>query len=319
MRPDLIHTTCLALVAASLLGCSSTSSGEQKGSEVEQLGPTETVPWDPAIMEDDRKVGFILAEIDRKMRIWNSVVLEGREAKDASRLDLIESSLRYEASKHTATLIGQLEVGAPSNRQIAAAALGFSESPEVLGPLIAALDDPSDQVVANALLGLSTLHDPATPTAPIANKLADISQPIAVRSNACRALRSLDLSSLEAGERDRVIDAARGALGDEESALRVQGALIIAQVGDVDSIDRVARHLADESTLVARAASRSLARLGSVDHSQQGRVVRALTAAFTGVDDKQVRLAILHDLQVLTKRNYGEDDDAWIEFAQKLP
>ncbi|MEM1448007.1 MAG: HEAT repeat domain-containing protein [Planctomycetota bacterium] len=323
MRPDLIHTIGIAITAAVLFGCSSTSGGktatDQDGNPVDWIGPTETVPYDPNITKDDRKTGEVLADIDRKLRLWNGIVLEGRASKDASRLDLVESSLRYEASKNIAILVEQLEVGPPTNRQIAAAGLGFSESTEALGPLMAALDDPSSEVVANALLGLSTLRDAETPVAPIAAKLGDALASIPVRSNAGRALRALNLTELEESDRDAIVDAARTALGDDDSALRVHGALVLAQVGDSDSVGRIARYLGDESQIVVRAVSRSLARLGSIDDAQFGRAVRALVAAMTGTDDDTIREAILDDLQALTKINYGDDEEEWIKYAQKLP
>ena len=54
---------------------------------------------------------------------------------------------------------------------IAAAALGFTRDPEVLSPLLDALEDPDPRLVGNALLGLTILEDPNTPTERIASIL----------------------------------------------------------------------------------------------------------------------------------------------------
>ncbi|MEM9383029.1 MAG: HEAT repeat domain-containing protein [Planctomycetota bacterium] len=323
MRPDLTHILGLAFTAVLLFGCSSTSGGQsatdQDGNPIEWIGPTEPVPYEKDSAKKDVRTASLLAEMDRRIILWNGIVLEGQESKDASRLDVVESSLRFDSARYIEILVEQLEIGPPSNRRIAAAALGFSESSAALGPLVAALDDPSSEVVANALLGLSILRDPETPLRPIAAKLGDPLASIPVRSNAGRAIRALNLTELEDVDRTAVVEAGRIALGDDESALRVNGALVLAQVGDSESVGRVARYLGDESQIVVRAASRSLARLGSVDDAQFGRAVRALVAAMTGTDDDAIRAAILDDLQALTKINYGDDEEEWIKFAQKLP
>lgn len=327
MQPHLLHVLTVAITAAILGGCSSTSddrsadkAAEKDGEqEVEWIGPDGPEPYDAELARDQRKTGAVLAKIDASLRLWNNITLGGDTDTDGSRLDIVEASLRREVNAKIATLIEQLEFGPPSNRQIAAAALGFSNAKEALGPLLAALDDTEPEVVSNALFGLSQLRDPDTPIVPVAAKLEDVEQPLAARNNAGRTLRAVGLANREGEEREAALRAGRVALADEESALRVQGALILAELVDSESIPQLARALSDTSNLVVTASSRALARIGSVDEKNMGRSARALVAAYRRSDEKSVREQILLDLQAMTKRNYGDDEDAWIEFAQRLP
>ena len=93
----------------------------------------------------------------------------------------------------------------------------------------------------------------------------------------------------------------------------------LAEVVDTNSVPELARALMDPTPLVARAASRALARIGSVDRKFEGQAARALTAALEVVDEDRVRPAILKDLQALAGKNYGDDVEEWVRYAQKLP
>ena len=326
----LIHTAGLVLTAALLLGGTSgcSSTGDQSadrvtktedGTEVEWLGPTEAVPYDPDTLQDRRNAGLVIAEIDKSLRAWNNIVLEGKASNDLTRLDLLESTMRRQVQKYHTLLVDQVQTGPLVNRQVAAAALGFSDDPRALGPLLGALQDSSDDVVANALLGLSTLRSPNTQVGGIASLFADQTKPVNIRSNAGRTLRALQLGSLQGTARDQIIDAARLALGDEEASVRVHGSLLLAEVVDTEAIQRLSLLLTDTSPLVARAASRSIARIGSVDNSLKGTAARALTTSIQRVDRTAVRKSLLDDLQRMAQVNYGDDTEAWIEYAHKLP
>ncbi len=322
----LIHSAGLAFTAALILGgaasCSSTAGKDARaldGEEVEWIGPTEAVPYDQEALKDKRAAGLVVAEIDKALRAWNNIVLEGKASDDLTRLDLLESTLRRDVQKNHTLLVDQLQTGPLVNRQVAAAALGFSDDPRALGPLLGALQDTNEDVVANALLGLSTLRSPKTQVGGIASLFSDATKPVNVRSNAGRALRALRLGSLKGTPRDQIIDAARLALGDEEASVRVHGSLLLAELVDTEAIQRLSLLLSDPSPLVARAASRSIARIGSVDSSLKGQAARSLTAFIDRVDRRAVRKSLLDDLQRMAQVNYGEDTEAWIEYAHKLP
>lgn len=309
-----------ALGAAALGGCASTGGRDAppaKGLEVEEYVGAK--PHDPKSLEDNRKIGTVLTKLDQSMRTWLNLVYTGDKAKDGQRLDRLHDAIAYEARTKMDSLVDQLKSGPPRNRQVAAAALGFTAREEALGPLLTALSDEKPEVVANALLGLSILKHRETPISEIAIKLGDRDQPLAVRQNAGRALRAVSLYGLESEQRDRAVEAARTALTDEEEVLRMQGALLIAELEDTDSIDRLINHLRDPSNLVARAASRSLARLGSVSDASRGIATRALVGALEDVDSRTVRPALLFDLQKLSRRNYGDDIEEWERYARRLP
>ena len=337
-KPPIVPSSGPSITAALLLGllpglslgllpgCASTG-GEAKdgvdGTPVELLGPTEAVPYDEDALwkkaQNERAAGLVMAEMDKALRAWNNIVLDGDATDDLTRLDLLESTLRHDVKKNHQLLVDQLQTGPLVNRQVAAAALGFSETTDALGPLLGALQDTNDDVVANALLGLSTLASPNTQVASIASLFADKTRPVNIRSNAGRTLRSLNLGALEGPPREQVIDSARLALGDEEPAVRVYGALILAELVDDEAIQRLSVLLTDTSPLVARAASRSIARIGSIDTTVKGQAARALVAFIDRVDRKAVRKSLMDDLQRMAGRNYGEDKDAWIEYAHKIP
>ena len=153
----------------------------------------------------------------------------------------------------------------------------------------------------------------------VAAELEDVNQPFNVRSQAARALRAVGLYDLGEADRAAVIRAARAALGDANEGLRPTGAIILAEVVDTNSVPELARALMDPTPLVARAASRALARIGSVDRKFEGQAARALTAALEVVDEDRVRPAVLKDLQALAGKNYGDDVEEWVRYAQKLP
>ncbi len=311
----------LCAAAFALAACNS-SGGQQapaNGQEVEWIGPDGPEPYDPNITKDRRLAGDVLADVDKSLRIWVNITLTGNPAKDGSTLNIVEADLRRKVRAKLLVIVEQLETGPPINRQIAAAALGFSGDPETLSPLLAALEDDSPDVVANALLGLSVLADPDTPRILVAAELEDVNQPFNVRSQAARALRAVGLYDLGEADRAAVIRAARAALGDANEGLRPTGAIILAEVVDTNSVPELARALMDPTPLVARAASRALARIGSVDRKFEGQAARALTAALEVVDEDRVRPAVLKDLQALAGKNYGDDVEEWVRYAQKLP
>jgi len=323
-RPPTMRTLVLgALSVATLSLAACNSTGDQTapadGQEVEWIGPEGPEPYDPEITKDRRLAGEVLTDIDKSLRIWVNITLTGNPAKDGSTLNIVEADLRRKVRAKMPLLLEQLDTGPPINRQIAAAGLGFSGDPRSLGPLLAALEDDSPDVVANALLGLSVLADPETPRILLAAELEDVLQPFNVRSQAARALRAVGLFNLDEADRAAVIRAARAALGDTNEGLRPHGAIILAEVVDTDSVPELARALMDPTPLVARAASRALARIGSVDRKFEGQSARALTAALDVVDQDSVRPAILRDLQALAGKNYGDNVEEWVRYAQKLP
>ncbi|MEL6428099.1 MAG: HEAT repeat domain-containing protein [Planctomycetota bacterium] len=308
----------LALASALLLaGCA--SSGEKQDPLFKELKVEggDAVPYDPNAAADDRRTGVLLAEIHRKLDIWTNLTLRGDPKKDARTLTQVESALGYDASKNAALLVDQLDVGAPRNRMISAAALGFVGSDVALGPLLAALDDRDEQVVANALLGLSVLAEPTTPLTRIAGMLEDRGADPDVRNNAGRVLRAMPSLVLNGSEREAILGAARFAIGDEEPWVRIHGLMLLAELTDAESLEDMATLLTDDTPLVRLAASRAVAYLGDVEGEAFGRATRALVGALSDTRSQAFRSAVLGDLRRLTKRNF-DDDDAWLKYANRL-
>lgn len=321
MNSQLLVHASVALALVFLGSCASTGTnelGEPTGSTIKSAGPEEPEPY-KLLTKEERAIGFALAELDSSIQKWNSLVLTGDAAKDGPRLKYLEEAIRYRTNQSFEGLVDQVTTGPLINRQIAATALGFSGSPKALPPLLAAMLDSDSQVVANALLGLSILGLPDTPVGNIASKLSDRSQPTNVRVNAGRALRALRVGRLEGEERTSVLGAARSGLGDDEPSVAMNSALLLAELGDAESILAIAERLRHPSANVARAASRSLAYLGTIDATSKGPAVRALVACLPHVDNRAVRPFVYVDLQRVAGKNYGDDVDQWLKYANTLP
>ncbi len=315
----------LAFLAIVLGGCASGPDQADEaatlgpdGQSIERIGPSEPVPWSPEITKDSRKAGMVLADLDRKVDTWVKLVLRGQR-EDVRTVVSIEDSIRNDVRRHLDIVVDQLAHGVVRNRRVAAAALGFSDVPQTLGPLLAALHDSDEKVVANALLGISTLRPANAPLTGIIEKFRDQNASLDVRSNAGRALRTQDLGNLTDAESELLIDAARFALVSSDPPVRVHGVLLLATVVDTDSISRIEALLDDETIIVAQAASRALAYIGTEELRAQGAAARALAKAIDRVEARAVRAGIIGDLQLLTKVNYGEDTKEWLKFAHDLP
>jgi hypothetical protein len=317
------HTAAVAAILGLALGCASADPKPEPAAATPEGVPVENpsdepLKWNEDMNRDQRKIGLILLELDKSLRIWNDLVLAGRTTRDAHSVKLIEEAITHDAATHFDEIVDQLAGGPPNNRRIAAAALGFSRIPRALAPLLAALSDADAEVVSNALLSLGTLRAPETPLTRVAGFMTDHPAPN-VRNNAARALRALLSPATIEEERAAARTAARRAIGDADPAVRTSALLLLAELGDYESLERIAVALDDEVALVARAASRAVAHIGANRAQSYGTAARALTAAMLRVEAGAVRDAIRTDLQTLSGRNYGDDDDEWLMWANRLP
>lgn len=310
-----------------LVACASTGSPDTGEAGVEPMIPTST--WerieDVQVSTDaeDRKPtrGGLLLELDQLVTAWNNQVLAASSDADPKKFRVLEAKLRHKAGRYTDELIEELQTGPSRNRQVAAVSLGFSAAPRGEGPLIAALEDPSPAVRANAALALSTraaLGDAGTGAeTPLGGLLQLFDDP----SPACRGNASLAVKDLvRAGARHpEVLPAARRGLFDEEVSVRVHSALILAMVGDQACMEDLAALLSENPLLLARAASRALATIGRRDPHNMGRAARLLAAALVPAEAPARRAMLLGDLQLLAGRNYGDETEPWLEWAGRLP
>jgi hypothetical protein len=288
--------------------------GDQKGSALEPFIDPENWKTEMAQVEEPSSTGFLLTRLDGLLGAWNNIFLTATDPGDEGRARILEERIAKLATENSIILQTELETGPPHNRQVAALALGFAVGSRSLSPLIVALEDPDPAVARNAAFGLGILGDPGTPLGGLVAQLRESEQP-ENRSNAAWALFRL----LRRGaEGQGVVEAARQGLLDSEPGVRSHCVLILAHENDLKSVPTIALQLRDEKPHCARAASRALAYMGTHDPHAKGACARALTSGLIQVD-AGIRKAVLTDLERLAGRNYGDDLEAWVEWAHRLP
>ncbi|MEM7517492.1 MAG: hypothetical protein AAF368_11295, partial [Planctomycetota bacterium] len=104
-----------------------------------------------------------------------------------------------------------------------------------------------------------------------------------------------------------------------DPGVQVQSALLLGTLLDTESLEGLARLLYSDTALVAHAGTRALAYIGLEDIHVKGDVARALTAALTRVKKEDRERMILRHLRSLSQRNFGENNEGWIEWANELP
>lgn len=269
-------------------------------------------------------IGFFLGRIDERVRAWSNLKLDAQDSEDLHRLNLLEQTIQYDTRRRIDELIAQLESGPPRNRAIAAVGLGFSGQSKAQAALLAALGDPEDEVVGNALLGLGILGQADTPTAEIAYHLRTHGESWA-RNNAAYALQRIAAAPSEgaadpgASAADPALAASlREALADEMAGVRAQCAATLGRLRDADAVRPLSDLLYDAENLVALASAGALASIGSSVPSQKGPCARALVAAFSKASPER-RPGLQRELARLANANYGTDLSSWKEWAFKLP
>lgn len=314
LRPTRVLLPGLASVLAA---CASTSTSPSPSEDplegAEERMKVESYSSDS--VREQTTLGVYLAQLDRSIQLWNELFLSGDATNDLQRMRGLREDIGFRTRKLFFEIVGELESGPVINRRVAAAAVGFADSEESLSPLLNALSDPDEEVVANALLGLAVLGDSSTPLETVAHFVQFGATPT-LRGNAALAALEVLRSGGEGGE--AVTEAARAGLRDDAPGVRTQCALVLAAQLDLASIDELGLQLTgDQIPGASMAASRALSYIGDRKIRQKGRVARILTAALGEVEGP-VRAAVRNDLRKLAGRNYAEDED-WVEWAHRLP
>lgn len=294
----------LALLAG-LAGCAS-SADEPEG---------EPSPFVPLPDPEPDSIGFFLTEFDASVRAWTNLVLAGRTERDRRMLRGLEKEMAQRAARRRDELLDELEGGPPTNRAVAAVALGFTGDPGVMSPLYDALSDQDGDVVHSALLGLGKLGDPSTPPAEICYLLRNDPDPW-IRNNAAYALQSIVSAGAPASA--LVVRSCREALLDDEAGVRAQCAVVLGQAVVADAVDELGDMLYDEKELPAAAAASALARIGREHLESKGRCARLLADGLDRVDEER-RPVLLRELEVLSEASLGDEAEPWREWAYKLP
>jgi len=308
-----IHRRRLALLALTLAaigGPACLSSGDQRDGS--KRGEPE--PYVPLPPEGPESIGYFLAGFDRSIVQWTELQLGSAGARDRNTLRTLEANMQKRARERRDELLAELEGGVPANRRIAAAALGFTHDPSVLGPLLASLSDPDPVLAQKTLLALGVLAQPETPLGGILERLRS-DRDAWTRNNAAFALLAIARAGSRAPE---LAVGCRAALSDTEAGVRAQCASALGLLGDVESVKRLSDLLLDEANLVALASATSLASIGRQHPEQKGAAGRALAGALDSVrPDRQKH--ILGALKWLSGTNLGEDSGPWLTWAHKLP
>lgn len=308
--------TTWALLAGLCAGlCAGCASSSKKTEETPPDSQLEIETYVPIDVQDPDAIGAFLTGVDREIQEWSGHVLGARNDRERRKAMIIERNLTQRTRERQAELIEQLEVGPPTNRIVAAAAVGFTRAEAAHSPLLAAIEDEDPRVVSNALLGLAILQRPDTPLDRIGELLGLSPDPI-VRAMAAYAARHAGQENTASAE--RLIDAARIGLVDEDAFVRSQCILLLAEIQHTDSIGDITDRLRDDVPLVSASAVRGLLIIGMEDEHYYGEVARSLTDTLRDVEGED-RRRILRALIELSERNLGTDAAAWREWSQRLP
>ncbi len=302
-RPYRPSDALVALLCCLGVACTSTSKA-----------PSDDRPFVPIGDPEVHTIGFFLSEIDASLRAWSNLRLAGDSAQDMRTLRILERDLARRTQERQGDLIAELESGSPTNRAVSAVALGFTGDAEVQSPLLQALEDPDQEVVNNALLGLGVLGRADTPVTRICDLLAGDPDPW-TRNNAAYALAQITL----AGNRDpRIVETARDALADVEPGVRAQAASVLGLSGDQESITYLGDLLHDEVNLVAQASASALANIGTTHPESKGPTARLLVGSWQETPRPTQRW-IRKQLIALCGEDLGEDSVTWQDWAHRLP
>ena len=310
LSPQARAALVLALVATA---CSSSGSKQNKGPkepdrEIKPIGDLVAATNQP------ESIGTFLSEVNSTIKAWNNLFLSANSDQDKRKARLLEDDLMRVTHKRRAELVMELESGPLNNRIVAAAALGFTRESEAQSPLLAALDDQSEEVVSSALLGLWLLGRSDTPLDKICPLLTR-GRSENVRTNAALCLATL----LQAGAKgDCALQAARLGILDPAPTVRAHCALILADQKDTASMQAIYDLLYDETPLVVSAATRALVFLAREDPHVKGPAARALVKAWLTAKD-ETKGQLFKGMVALAESNYGSDEKEWIKWADRLP
>jgi hypothetical protein len=309
---SLLPLGVIGLAAAAIGSCASAPGGGEAASPGD--GAEERSSAYVPLPDPERPpIGYFLVDFDARLRWWSSKRLEARTEKDWLQIESVEQQMWQDAWKRKDELIEVLQTGPPRNREVAAAALGFTRDREVLGPLLNALSDVRQEVIQKALLGLGVLADPATPLAQPLYLLGG-SHDAWTRNNAAYAISRV----VGAGGRDDLLaEACRDALRDDEAGVRVQCANILGTLLDPDSIEPLAVLLEDERSTVCLASASSLRRIGQEDSDSTAVVARLLVDGLARVE-RGHRNILIDELVRLRGKDLGRSIDPWREWAYQL-
>lgn len=207
----------------------------------------------------------VLNGLERLLPSWQSAQRRGASAP-------LERELVRKVVVNFEAVAAAVRAGPHERRVVAAWALGFARVPpndlglasphgvarEILVPL---LDEPSDDLLRNALLGLWLLADPLTPLRPLA-ELVIGHHDGTVRANACLALGAVVDTSTAPGATEALLVA----LADVDPTVRLHAADIARRFPHPALTPLIQARIAVEDTpLVVAALAQALGTAGARD------------------------------------------------------
>jgi HEAT repeat protein len=248
------------------------------------------------------------------IQAWSQKTWASSSTSDFRKQKLLEHHITQMARERKEDLLYVIEAGPQHSRIIAAAALGFTRDQDVLSPLLDALEDSDPRLVGNALLGLTILEHPNTPTERIASILQYDPDP-QLRWGAAYCARTLAERDIR---NDRLTGAARSALHDSEPIVRAQCCLLLGLVGDDESFGAIEGLIQDKIPLVSAAAIHGIGALGENSAKLKGACARVLTDNLQ-VESSVVRKRVRVSLVQLAERDYGDNVEVWRRWSSRLP
>jgi HEAT repeat protein len=267
-------------------------------------------PYRASVDTGPQPLGVVVKNLDALLAQWNDSMQKPDSVRTLDLRRSLENELLQQTNRRFEELRSELETsGVMRNREVIAAALGFSKRPEALSPLVnAVLSDPGPGVREKALLGLSRLGDKNTPVDIIAGRLnSDFTD--GEQWNASLALKNL----AAAGARmDAAIPTLRQNLHHRNPAVRVHCAIALGIIRDIPSVPALLTALRDERALVAAAAADALGRIG--DPSAARLLVESLASQEYAVRT-EARKALV---RMNSGNDLGPESGPWRQWLQKL-
>ncbi|MBI3818511.1 MAG: HEAT repeat domain-containing protein [Planctomycetes bacterium] len=267
-------------------------------------------PFNASPDDKPKSIGVVITTLDNLLAQWNDAMNKPETKQTLDRRFSLTNEIRKYSIQRFEELKLQLETSRVGrNREIIAAALGFSNKTEALNPLLtAALQDPDPSVREKGLLGLSRLADKNTPVELIADRL-NVDYTEGEQWNASVALKRL----AEAGTKMQpALPMIRKGLNHRNPTIRVHCAIALGAAHDAQSTPLLVTLLKDDRALVAAAAANALGQIGDPE------VASALIDAMASTEyalRTEARAA-------LTRMNSGQDLGAdlgpWRRWLQHL-
>ncbi|MFN0207188.1 MAG: HEAT repeat domain-containing protein [Planctomycetota bacterium] len=267
-------------------------------------------PYRPTAEPEIQSIGVTVKNLDKLLAQWNDAM----QKPDTIRTIDLRRSLENELLKQTNLRFDELRTELETswvmrNREVIAAALGFSKKPEAMVPLVnSVVSDPVPGVREKALLGLSRLADPNTPVDLVAGRLgADFTD--GEQWNASLALKNLAAAG---AKMDAALPALRENLKNRNPVIRVHCAIALGHARDTVSTPLLLSLLKDERALVGAAAADALGRIGDPETAKN--LIDSLASQEYAIRTEARK--------ALARMNNGEDlgpeSGPWRRWLQKL-